>query len=105
MKKYYVNYEEVLEEDFYKQLEGCVNEYASKNYEALIDEAYEPFKIIGTTIYASMILKKCDPIAYNCGFSDYESEILEEAENKLENRGYYEINGDTFEIEEEEEEE
>ena len=32
----------------------------------------------------------------------HKDEILEEAENKLENRGYYEINGDTFEIEEEE---
>lgn len=35
MKKYYVNYDEVSEEEFYEQLEGCVNEYASENYDDL----------------------------------------------------------------------
>ena len=54
---------------------------------------------------ASMVLKKCDPVAYRCGKSDYESSLLEDAQYELENYGSYEINGDTFEIEEEEEEE
>lgn len=103
MKKYYVNYKEVSEEDFYKQLEGCVNEYASENYDNLIDEAYKPFKIVGTTLYASTILKKCDPVVYRYCVNNYASSILEEAKCELENHGYYKINGDTFEIEEEEE--
>lgn len=105
MKKYYVNYDEVSEEEFCEQLEGCVNEYASENYDDLIDESYEPYQIEGTTFNASTILKKCDPVAYRCGQRDYESSLLEDAQYELENYGSYEINGDTFEIEEEEEEE
>lgn len=35
MKKYYVNYDEVSEEEFYEQLEGCVDSYAS----SIMDEA------------------------------------------------------------------
>lgn len=105
MKKFYLNEEEITEEEFNKQLEGCIAEYVDNNYDDLIDEDNEEYQIGYLTFLASNVLKKCDPIAYNCGFSDYENEILEEAENELENRGYYEINGDTFEIEEEEEEE
>ena len=105
MKKFYLNEEEITEEEFNKQLEGCIAEYVDNAYDDLIDEDNEEYQIGYLTFPASMVLKKCDPIAYNCGFSDYESEILEEAGNELENRGYYEINGDTFEIEEEEEEE
>lgn len=105
MKKYYVNYDEVSEEEFYEQLEGCVNEYASENYDGLIDEAYEQFKVVGITLCASTILKKCDPVVYRCCVDSYASSIIDEAKCELENRGCYEINGDTFEIEEEEKEE
>lgn len=78
MKKYYLNEEEITEEEFNKQLEGCVNEYAS------------------------MILKKCDPVVYRCCVDSYASSIMGEAKYKLKKHGYCEINGDTFEIEEEE---
>lgn len=105
MKKYYVNYEEVSEEDFYKQLEDCVNEYADKDYDGLIDEAYEPFKVVGITLYASTILKKCDPVVYRCCVDSYASSIMDEAKCELEKHGYYEISIERFEIEEEEEEE
>lgn len=105
MEKYYVNYEEVSEEEFYEQLEGCVNEYASKDYDGLIDEAYEPFKVVGITLYASTILKKCDPVVYRCCVDSYASSIMDEAKCELEKHGYYEISIERFEIEEEEEEE
>lgn len=105
MKKFYLNEEEITEEEFNKQLEGCVNEYASKDYDGLIDEAYEPFKVVGTTLYASTILKKCDPVVYRCCVDSYASSIMDKVKCELEKHGYYEINGDTFEIEEEEEEE
>lgn len=105
MKKFYLNEEEITEEEFNKQLEGCIAEYVDNAYDDLIDEDHEEYQIGYLTFPASEVLKNCDPIAYNCGFSDYESEIFEEAENELENRGYYEIVGDTFKIEEEEEEE
>lgn len=105
MKKYYVNYDEVSEEGFDKQLEGCIAEYVDQNYDNLIDESYEPYQIEGTTFNASMILKKCDPVVYRYCVDSYASSIMDEAKCELKNRGYYEINGDTFEIEEEEEEE
>lgn len=105
MKKYYVNYDEVSEEEFYEQLEGCVNEYASENYDDLIDESYEPYQIEGTTFNASMILKKCDPVVYRCCVDSYASSIMDEAKCELEKHGYYEISIERFEIEEEEEEE
>ncbi len=103
MKKYYVNYDEVSEEEFYEQLEGCVNEYASKEYDGLIDEAYEPFKVVGITLYASTILKKCDPVVYRCCVDSYASSIMDEAKCELEKHGCYEISIERFEIEEEEE--
>lgn len=105
MKKYYVNYDEVSEEDFNKQLEGCIAEYVDQNYDNLIDESYEPYQIEGTTFNASMILKKCDPVVYRYCVNNYASSILEEAKCELENHGYYEILIERFEIEEEEEEE
>lgn len=105
MKKYFLNEEEITEEEFNKQLEGCIAEYVDNNYDDLLDEDNDEYQIGYLTFSASEVLKNCDPAAYRCGFSDYESEILEEAENELENRGYYEIVGDTFKIEEEEEEE
>lgn len=105
MKKFYLNEEEITEEEFNKQLEGRIAEYVDNAYDDLLDEDSEEYKIGYLTFLTSEVLKKCDPIAYRCGKSDYESSILEEAENELENRGYYEINGDTFDIEEEEEEE
>lgn len=105
MKKFYLNEEEITEEEFNKQLEGCIAEYVDNNYDDLLDEDSEEYKIGYLTFPASMILKNCDPAAYRCGQSDYESSILEEAQYDLENGKEYEINGDTFKIEEEEEEE
>lgn len=103
MKKYYVNYEEVSEEEFYEQLEDCVNEYADKDYDVLIDESYEPYQIEGTTFNASRILKKCDPVFYRCCVDSYASSIMDEAKYELEKPGCYEISIERFEIEEEEE--
>lgn len=105
MKKFYLNEEEITEEEFNKQLEGCVAEYIDNNYDDLLDEGYDEYKLGYSTFSASMILKNCDLVAYRCGKSDYESSLLEDAQYELENYGSYEINGDTFEIEEEEEEE
>ena len=105
MKKYFLNEEEITKEEFNEQLEGCIAEYIDNNYDDLIDEGYDEYRIGYLTFSASMILKKCDPVAYRCGISDYESSMLEDVQYEFKNYGSYEINGDTFEIEEEEEEE
>lgn len=105
MKKFYLNEEEITEEEFNEQLEGCIAEYADNSYDDLLDEDNEEYRIGYLTFSASDVLKNCDPVAYRCGKNDYESSLLEDAQYELENYGSYEINGDTFEIEEEEEEE
>lgn len=45
MKKFYLNEEEITEEEFKKQLEGCVTEYVDNNYDDLIDEDNEEYQI------------------------------------------------------------
>lgn len=104
MKKFYLNEEEITEEEFNKQLEGCIAEYVDNAYDDLLDEGNEEYKIGFLTFSASEVLKKCDPVAYRCGQSDYENSILEDAQYDIENYGSYEINGNNFEIEEDEEE-
>ena len=41
---------------------------AYQQYDEMLDECY-PDQVMGIT--ASVILKKCDPIAYSCGFDDW----------------------------------
>lgn len=41
MKKFYFNEEEITEEEFNKQLEGCIAEYIDNNYDDLLDEENE----------------------------------------------------------------
>lgn len=105
MKKFYLNEEEITEEEFNKQLEGCIAEYIDNNYDDLLNDGYNEYQLGYSTFSASMILKNCDPVAYRCGKSDYESTLLEDAQYDLENGKEYEIVGDTFRIEEDEEEE
>lgn len=102
MKKFYLNEEEITEEEFNKQLEGCIAEYIDNNYDDLLDEGYDEYQLGYSTFSASNILKNCAPVAYRCGKNYYESSLLEEAQYDLENGKEYEIVGDTFKIEEEE---
>jgi DNA repair exonuclease SbcCD ATPase subunit len=60
-------------------------------YSKWIDEIYTPYCIGYMTFDASRILKELDPIAYNCGFSDYidsldisDSEEYKELESEIE---------------------
>ena len=40
-----------------------------------LDEIFPTVEIAGITFYPSDILKECDPIAFRCMFSDWESEL------------------------------
>ena len=104
MEKYLIDFEEFNEEDFYEALEDEANYYVEENYDELLDECYEEVHIGCCTFYASQILKECDPIAYNCGISDEQSRVLEDAKYELETSGETEINGKLFQIEEDDEE-
>ena len=56
-----------------------VNNERNEKFDEWIDDAYEPVTLGFGTFYASDILYNCDPIAYRCAVSDWESE-LEDAE-------------------------
>ena len=43
---------------------------AEAQYDDMLDELY-PVQIGGMSFCASRVLKELDPIAYNCGFSDW----------------------------------
>ena len=47
-------------------------------YNELLDDIYGEIEICGTKWWASVALKRIDPIAYRCGLSDYESSLEEE---------------------------
>lgn len=105
MTKYLIDDERVNEKDFWETLEEEVNYYVENNYDDILDEIYEPYKIGCCTFYASQILKECDPIAYNCGISDEQSARYEDFKYDIENGVETNVNGVKFLIEEDDEEE
>ena len=50
----------------------------NEQFDEWLDDLYEPITLGFGTFYASDILRKCDPIAYRCAVSDWESEREEE---------------------------
>lgn len=40
-------------------------------YDNWLDELQEPYKVGCCTFYPSEVLKRCDEIAYNCGYDDF----------------------------------
>jgi hypothetical protein len=49
-------------------------------YDDLLDECYPVVVIGGMHFFPSIILKKCDPIAYQQGLLDFEDMMKENAE-------------------------
>ena len=47
-------------------------------YNEMLDGAYEPVQIGWGTYYPSVILKECDPIAYEVGYTDWLDAMAEE---------------------------
>ena len=105
MKKFYIDYEEVNEDDFYQDLEYTIEGWVEDGFDDMLDQDYETLKIGYLEFYPSQVLRECDPTAYRCMISDYQSSELDNAKWELENNGEIEINGTSFEIKEEEEEE
>jgi vacuolar-type H+-ATPase subunit D/Vma8 len=80
-----------------KETEDKINNFerymyvSDDTYSDFLDEIYGEIDICGYKYYASYALQKLDPIAYDCGFSDYcdsldNSDFKEfiELENELE---------------------
>lgn len=53
----------------------------AEQFDEMLDDCYEPFRMGGFTFYASDILKSCDPIAYDIELCDYIDSQMEEEEN------------------------
>ena len=48
-------------------------EVSESEFDSYLDDVEETVTVCGITFYPSDILKSCDPIAYRCDKSDYES--------------------------------
>ena len=105
MTKYLIDCEEFERDEFQKNLEAATYDYAERNYDDELDEAYQDYEIMGLSFSASQVLKECDPIAYGCGLNDLADSELKEANRQLETRGEYSVGGKTFAVEETDEEE
>ena len=100
MKKYYINEKQYSETEFYNELENAANSNATNSYDDMLDDG-EEIKIGNLTYSPSQVLKAVDPIAYNVGVSDWQSNVLEDLKYDLDRYGEVEIDDKLFEIIEE----
>lgn len=84
--------------DKQKEIDSFEYEVSESDFDEFLDEIEESVTVCGMTFYPSDILKSCDPVAYRCAKSDYESNYdlddieeyndlkqeLEDLESKLE---------------------
>lgn len=103
--KYLVNEEMMTEKDFWREFENIISDYVDENLDDLIDEMNEEVSIGSLTYSPSEVLKNVDPIAYRCYSSDLENMFYGDFKYELERYGEVEIDGTTFIIEDNEEEE
>lgn len=93
-----------------------VAEWISENldqdlYDEFLDEIHGEVEICGYSYQASLALERVDPIAYRCGFSDFQDMVYSEVKDELDGTtGNYvtetvELYGYEIECEEDPEEE
>jgi hypothetical protein len=98
MKKYLINGVEVDEEQFKREFEENTRQSAEDNYDDMLDQTNEEVMICGYSYSPSIALHRVDPIAYRCGLTDYESFLLSDNNYYLEKDGFITINGNDFEV-------
>jgi len=49
--------------------------YTEEEYDDMLDECYPEVEVAGITFSPSYALKELDPIAYRCGFADYQEYV------------------------------
>ena len=105
VEKFYVDDEEVEEEEFWSRLEEEVGYECEDNFNDYLDEIEEEVEIFGETFSASSILEEMSPTTYRCMLVDYQSEKFDEYKDEVERYGYVDVNHTCFEIKEEDEDE
>lgn len=55
------------------EIDNFEYECLESEFDEMLDDCYETYKLSGMTFYPSDILKSCDPIAYRISKSEYES--------------------------------
>lgn len=50
-------------------------------FEEMLDECHPEYEIAGVTLYPSVILRDCDPVAYRGALYEYECEYFVEVES------------------------
>ena len=98
MKKYLIDEVEVTEEQFEREFEEAARESAQNSYNDMLDETSDEVIICGYSYSPSIAFYRVDPIAYNCGLSDYESYILEDNSYYLDRDGSVIVDGKLFEV-------
>jgi hypothetical protein len=67
--------------DFLEEFSTYTYEEIENQYEIFLEEAYEPVRLAGMTIYASE-MKVIDPVMFRCGCADFSDQYWEEVEGK-----------------------
>jgi hypothetical protein len=68
---------EIMEVDEFDQFEVLTEHEASEMYDDMLDDCNEEVQVCGMSYNPSRVLKEVDPIAYNCGFSDFCDSLLD----------------------------
>lgn len=81
---------------------------SQSEYEDILDEIYGTVEIMGMSYGTGATLSGIDPVAFRCSQGDYESQLqseLEEQLNREDSTDIEFIDGDEFELDEEDESE
>lgn len=61
----------------FDQFEVLTEQEATELYDDMLDDCNEVVQVCGMSYNPSRVLKEVDPIAYNCGFSDFCDSLLD----------------------------
>lgn len=66
-----------------EELENNDNE---EEYDDMLDDVYGEIDVCGYKYYAGRLLQEIDPVAYNCGHSDYNNSLLSDIQSEIEEK-------------------
>lgn len=69
-----------------KREEELENNDNEEEYDEMLDNCYGDIDVCGYKYPASRLLSEVDPIAYNCGHSDYNSSLLSDIQSEIEEK-------------------